>query len=223
MKPVLAASSLSPCARLHVAAASLREEFGIPVEASLARGRVSARIAELFRAQAVQRQADAPVLSVSAAAHEPYRRILLASALLPEDAAMLVALRRDHPHALLELVHVYQWHAVGHVPTVLRQRARRLGADLLVLTPEPSWLKAALGASVTDAVLGDPPCDVLLMPRGCGKSEERYAPLSNRPYPRRVEVAAARPRIDGPAVISDFHRGQIGRSNFALLGQRIER
>jgi hypothetical protein len=171
VKPVLAASSLSPRARLHVAAASLRQEFGIRVEASLARGRVSARIAELFRAQAVQRQADAPVLAVSAAAHEPYRRILLAAALLPEDAAMLVALRRDHPHALL----------------------------------------------------GDPPCDVLLMPRGRGKSEERYAALSNRPYPRRVEAAGARPRIDGPAVISDFRRGQIGGSNFALFDQRIER
>ncbi|HEX7054310.1 MAG TPA: universal stress protein [Burkholderiales bacterium] len=54
---------------------------------------------------------------------------------------------------------------LGHVALGLRQRVERLGADLLVLSPERSRLKAMVGASVTQALLADPPCDVLLAPR----------------------------------------------------------
>jgi nucleotide-binding universal stress UspA family protein len=54
--------------------------------------------------------------------------------------------------------------ALGDVARMLRLRAREFGADLLVLSPERSRLKALLGASVTQSVLGDPPCDVLLAP-----------------------------------------------------------
>lgn len=54
--------------------------------------------------------------------------------------------------------------ALGDVARLLRLRAREFGADLLVLSPERSRLKALLGASVTQSVLGDPPCDVLLIP-----------------------------------------------------------
>jgi nucleotide-binding universal stress UspA family protein len=59
--------------------------------------------------------------------------------------------------------------ALGDVARLLRLRAREFGADLLVLSPERSRLKALLGASITQSVLGDPPCDVLLTPRepGC--------------------------------------------------------
>lgn len=55
--------------------------------------------------------------------------------------------------------------ALGPVASVLRQRVERLGADLLVLSPERSRLKALLGASVTQALLAEPPCDLLLAPR----------------------------------------------------------
>jgi nucleotide-binding universal stress UspA family protein len=62
--------------------------------------------------------------------------------------------------------------ALGDVARALRLHAGILGADLLVLSPERSWLKAALGASVTRRLLADPPCDLLLAPRAGDRAAE---------------------------------------------------
>jgi nucleotide-binding universal stress UspA family protein len=44
----------------------------------------------------------------------------------------------------------------------IREHAREIGADVVVLFPGRSWLARALAGSVTEQVLADPPCDVLL-------------------------------------------------------------
>lgn len=214
----------SAAARLHLAAANLRDDFGIAVWVSLARGRVAACVAErargvdarmvvmgagrasgwrrllqASRAHAVQRAVRSPVLAVATGGASAHRRVLFASDLSGEDAATLRAVRRDWPLASMLLLHVQSWPvsadhrdaaeaqawlalrrfavqhdleraisleaALGDVARVLRLRAREFGADLLVLSPERSRLKALLGASVTQSVLGDPPCDVLLAPQ----------------------------------------------------------
>jgi nucleotide-binding universal stress UspA family protein len=54
---------------------------------------------------------------------------------------------------------------IQDVILALRVQAGQFGADLLVVSPEQSWLKAALGISVAQRVLANPPCDVLLLPR----------------------------------------------------------
>jgi len=54
---------------------------------------------------------------------------------------------------------------IQDITLALRVQARQFGADLLVVSPEQSWLKVALGISVAQRVLADPPCDVLLLPR----------------------------------------------------------
>ena len=219
-----AADERSAHARLHLAAANLRDDFAIAVRACLARGRVTARVAErasaleaglvvigagrpsgwrrmlqASRAHAVQRAVHAPVLAVASGGSSEHRRILFASDLASADATALRAVRGHWPLASMLLVHVQSWPvsaehrdpaemqawlavrrfaeqheleraislqaALGDVARLLRLRAREFGADLLVLSPERSRLKALLGASVTQSVLGDPPCDVLLIPQ----------------------------------------------------------
>ena len=44
----------------------------------------------------------------------------------------------------------------------IREHAREIGADVVALFPGRSWLARALAGSVTEQVLADPPCDVLL-------------------------------------------------------------
>jgi nucleotide-binding universal stress UspA family protein len=81
--------------------------------------------------------------------------------------------------------------ALGDVARMLRLRAREFGADLLVLSPERSRLKALLGASVTQLVLGDPPCDVLLL---APVRSAAVRPAGTRSAPRRTRASpAARP------------------------------
>jgi nucleotide-binding universal stress UspA family protein len=218
----------SAYARLHLAAANLREECGIAVEASLARGHVASTIVARARAlepsyvvmgsrhaQRVQRRIEAPVLVASGPAFEPYRRVVFACDLTEEDAGAAALARSRFPQARLHALHVFQWHAIrplrlafvapevleryrrhaqrqaaaalrrfaaahgvrsdislqppfGDVAEGLRAHAGILGADLLVLSPERSWLKSIMGASVTRRLLAAPPCDVLLAPRGAG-------------------------------------------------------
>lgn len=225
----------SAMARLHLAAASLREQFGLTVSSTLVRGRVApclvARAHELAPrlvvlgfglAGRVQRRIATPVLAVSSQeVRQAEQRIVFATDLSPEDGAAIAALRRDHPQAALHVLYISPWYAVrplrlalareepswryrhqalaeaarelrrfadrhgldgvslearlGHVPAALRRRAQQLDACLLVLSPERSWLKAALGASVTRAVLAAPPCDVLLRPRPDAGPRERAA------------------------------------------------
>jgi nucleotide-binding universal stress UspA family protein len=51
------------------------------------------------------------------------------------------------------------------VAAALRLQASDFGAELVVLSPERSWMKAALRAGVTRRLVEDPPCDLLLAPR----------------------------------------------------------
>jgi nucleotide-binding universal stress UspA family protein len=62
------------------------------------------------------------------------------------------------------------------VPAALRLHASDFSAEVLVLSPEKSWLKNALGAGVTRRVLADPPCDVLLVPRIVQPDAQRIPP-----------------------------------------------
>jgi nucleotide-binding universal stress UspA family protein len=246
MRPVLAA--LSPRSVLvQRRATALARELDAPLElvpagsawCGLARGRIVARARELDArlvvvgggAHGLQRRLEVPVLVARTASDLPYRRIVLGSDLVAQDAATLAGLRRDHPRAALHLVHIYQWHVLrplrhtlvsdealeccralaasdaaravrrfareqavsrdvalhavlGPVARTLRRYASALGADLLVLSPERSAVKALIGASVTQALLADPPCDVLLVPGP--RAAPAPGPADIRSAPRRT-------------------------------------
>jgi nucleotide-binding universal stress UspA family protein len=49
---------------------------------------------------------------------------------------------------------------LGHPALSARRQARALGADLIVLRPTKGWLTSG----VTEHLIADPPCDLLLMP-----------------------------------------------------------
>jgi nucleotide-binding universal stress UspA family protein len=226
----------SALARLHLAAARLRDEIGLPVGVSLARGRVAraiaARAAALGaraivmgagrRASRVQRRAGVPVLAVRGGQNASYRRVLVAAELSPHDEHAIAYVRRAFPEARLGIVHVFEWAIVrplrswflddallslyrgralaqaaaavrrfadrngvaqavlesrrAEVPAALRLHGGDFRAELLVLSPEKSWLKTALGASVTRRVLADPPCDLLLLPRIVQPDAQRIPP-----------------------------------------------
>lgn len=226
----------SALARLHLAAARLRDEIGLPVGVSLARGSVAraiaARAAALRplvivmgagrRARSVQRRVEAPVLAVHGGQRDAYRRLLVAAELSSHDEHATAYVRRAFPDARLRMVHVFQWAIVrplrawffddgllslyrsraiaeaaaaarrladrngvadvalesrrADVAAALRLHARDFGAELLVLSPEKSWLKNALGAGLTRRVLADPPCDVLLVPRIVQPGAQRIPP-----------------------------------------------
>ena len=51
---------------------------------------------------------------------------------------------------------------LGPPATRIREHAREIDADVIVLYPGRSWLARAVAGSVTEQVLADPPCDVLL-------------------------------------------------------------
>jgi nucleotide-binding universal stress UspA family protein len=51
---------------------------------------------------------------------------------------------------------------LGPPATRIREHARELAADVVVLSPGKSWLARAMSGRVTEQVLADPPCDVLL-------------------------------------------------------------
>jgi len=226
----------SALARLHLAAARLREETGLPVGVSLGRGSVARAItarAAALRARVivmgagrstgrVQRRVGVPVLAVRGGQHASYRRVLVAAELSPHDEHAMAYVRRAFPEARLAIVHVFQWAIVrplrswffddellslyrsraiaeaaaaarrfadrngvadvalesrrADVPAALRLHGGDFRAELLVLSPEKSWLKTALGAGVTRRVLADPPCDVLLVPRIVQPGAQRIPP-----------------------------------------------
>jgi nucleotide-binding universal stress UspA family protein len=215
----------SALARLHLTSARLRDEFGVPVQLSVVRGRVAralalqaaalrARIVVMGagrRTGQVQRRVGVPVLAVRGGQHGSYRRVVVAAELSPHDEHAMACVRRAFPEARLGIVHVFRWAIVrplrswflgdeilslyrrraiaeaaaaarrfadrnevaevslesrrDDVPAALRLHASDFSAELLILSPEKSWLKNALGAGVTRRVLADPPCDVLLVPR----------------------------------------------------------
>jgi nucleotide-binding universal stress UspA family protein len=203
-------------ARLNLGARRLRQRFGVRVEWSAARGPVASTISRtarsldarlivmgagrrgaarrlwrLSRAYSVQRRAGLPVLEVHGAGEAPYQRVLIASELSSDEAAVLNLIRplrfwfvddavleklrrRAHARAAAALARFAAAHGVANasletrradVPAALRLHARESGADLLVLAPEKSWLKAALDAGVTRQLLANPPCDALLAVR----------------------------------------------------------
>lgn len=51
---------------------------------------------------------------------------------------------------------------LGAPATAIREYAREVAADVVVLSPGKSWVARAVGGSVSEQVLADPPCDVLL-------------------------------------------------------------
>ena len=50
----------------------------------------------------------------------------------------------------------------GEPAVAIREYAREVGADVVVVSPGKSWLARAVGSSVSEQLLADPPCDVLL-------------------------------------------------------------
>lgn len=226
----------SALARLHLAAARLRDEIGLPVGVSLARGSVARAVAAraaALRARVivmgtgrctgrVQRRVGVPVLAVQGGQPAPYRHILVAAELSPHDEHAMAYVRQAFPAARLRIVHVFQWAIVrplrswflddellslyrsraiaeaaaavrrfadcngvadvalesrrADVPSALRLHGGEFRAELMVLSPEKSWLKNALGAGVTRRVLADPPCDVLLVPRIVQPGAQRIPP-----------------------------------------------
>lgn len=52
---------------------------------------------------------------------------------------------------------------LGHPAACIRERARELAADVVVLRPAKSWLARGMADSVTEQLLADPPCDALLV------------------------------------------------------------
>jgi len=229
-------ASRSASARLHLAAARLRDETGLPVGVSLVRGspvRAIATLAAALRAHvvvmgagrrtgSVQRRVSAPVLAVRGGRHGPYRRVFIAAELSSHDENAVAYARRAFPAARLGIVHVFEWgilrplrwwllddkllsfyrgRALAQAATAARRFADRNGVadvalesrrtdvpaalrlhgaqarvDLLVLSPEKSWLKNVLRAGVTRRVLADPACDVLLLPRIVQLHAQRILP-----------------------------------------------
>lgn len=51
---------------------------------------------------------------------------------------------------------------LGPPAATIREYARDVEADVVVVSPGKSWLARAMAHSVTEQVLADPPCDVLL-------------------------------------------------------------
>jgi nucleotide-binding universal stress UspA family protein len=52
---------------------------------------------------------------------------------------------------------------LGHPAACLRKRVRELDADVVVLRPPKSWLAGGITNGITEQLLADPPCDVLLV------------------------------------------------------------
>jgi nucleotide-binding universal stress UspA family protein len=229
-------ASRSAAARLHLAAARLRDDTGLPVGVSLARGSLARAIATQAaalrahvvvmgagrRTGAVQRRVSAPVLAVRGGRQGRYRRVFVAAELSPHDEYAVAYVRRAFPEARLGIVHVFEWailrplrwwllddkllsiyrgRALAQAAAAARRFADRNGvadialesrrtdvpaglrlhggearAELMVLSPEKSWLKNALRAGVTRRVLVDPPCDVLLLPRIVQPHAQRIPP-----------------------------------------------
>jgi nucleotide-binding universal stress UspA family protein len=51
---------------------------------------------------------------------------------------------------------------LGDPAPAIREYAREVAADVVVVSPGKSWLARAIGSSVSEQILADPPCDILL-------------------------------------------------------------
>lgn len=151
-----------------------------------------AEILRLNTVLRLRRQTRLPLLAVSDALLRPYRFALLASDLSPESAQAGRRARQLFPDARLVVLHalrppyadegrarleamerlrafargsLLQKDAllrvdVGHPALCARREAQALTVDLIVLQPTKGWFDTG----VTDHLVADPPCDILLMP-----------------------------------------------------------
>src|SRR4029078_8531565 len=108
-------ASRSAAARLHLAAARLRDDTGLPVGVSLARGSLARAIATQAaglsapvagmggsrRTGAVQRRVSAPVLAVRGGRQGRYRRVFVAAELSPHDEYAVAYVGRGFSRAQL--------------------------------------------------------------------------------------------------------------------------